>query len=187
MIAYVLMEDKSDVELLKRLIPSDLMVGVKVVTAPSLSSLTSIATTLLVDRKKPLAIVVESKTTDDDRVEERRLSIEESLWPRAAGVPVDIILAVPSLEIAFFHNPQVLEEIVGRRLTAEQIEFARALPTTVLSTMIEGSAFNNTHEIIDAANPLQLEIFRSSPAIAELSSFLSAVQQQEKAVSAVRP
>ncbi|HVA50241.1 MAG TPA: hypothetical protein VNH11_28055 [Pirellulales bacterium] len=185
MIAYIMTVGRSDVELLKGLLPRQLLAGIGFLAAESLSSVDSIAVSLLVDERKPLAIVVNAETVDEERIEERRLSLEESVTSFAAGVPVEIVVAVPSLEVVFFQEPRLLEEIVGRQLTPEQTAFARALPKMVLGMVLEGCAVKSPVEILTAATPQQLEVFRSSPPIEQLSSFLATVQEREKAGAGV--
>src|SRR5262249_1760204 len=84
MIAYVLVEGPTDERIVRQLIPRDLLEGVGVHAAGSRSGIASLGRTLLVDRRKPLAVVVDADSVAPEVVEERRQNLDDLLGLVAA-------------------------------------------------------------------------------------------------------
>jgi hypothetical protein len=180
MAAYVLTEGNSDTELLKKLLRPDLLQGVELVNGRGVSSAVSLARSLLVTRRKPVALVIDADSTNRDVAQERQRSTQEVVSAVAPRVPVRIVVAVPEIEGLFFHDPKVIERLLGRPLRGEELALARVHPKESLSRVMLGSRdFHGVGDIFNAAGPAEIETFRSFPAIRELSEFLEQVQEAD--------
>jgi hypothetical protein len=99
MISYIVCEGTFDVELLKYILPQDLLNDVEIVAAGGLSAIKSLSRSLLVRRQVPVAIVADADSIVPELVQERHNSIEELVRSVSIDTPVKVILAVPSIEI----------------------------------------------------------------------------------------
>jgi predicted ATP-dependent endonuclease of OLD family len=109
MTVYIVTEGQSDADLLKRLMPKELLEGVTIVPAGGLSSVKSLASSLLVRRRKPVAIVIDADSAEPELIQERRQSIEEVIESVAGGVPVKVVVAVPALDSPLPQNAAIAE------------------------------------------------------------------------------
>jgi hypothetical protein len=91
MIAYVLTEEPLDAGALRDALPSELRDGVEFIAAGSISSVKSLARSLLVRRRTPVALVIKGAPLAPELTEERRQNTEEMVASVAAGVPVKVL------------------------------------------------------------------------------------------------
>jgi len=180
--AYILVEGPQDAEVFKRLLAQQLQQGVEFVAGNGISRPASLARSLLVRRRKPLAIVVDSKSVDPRIVRERRESTEELVKSVAAHVPVKVIVAVPEIEAVFFHDPGVLERFFGRKLPGELLSLGRRDPVGVLRELSgQSNAQWDTVKSLDALDAPDVEVMRAAPVVKELTAFLEQIQHASKA------
>lgn len=90
MIAYVLTEEPLDAGALRDALPSELRDGVEFIAAGSISSVKSLARSLLVRRRTPVALVIKGAPLAPELTEERRQNTAEVVASVAAGVPVEV-------------------------------------------------------------------------------------------------
>src|SRR4051812_7070323 len=102
MIAYVVTEGQSDVDLLKALLPADLCHGAWFAAAGGTSAVISLASSLIAVRETPVAIVVDAKSIDPSAVRERRRDVEDMIRSVSPGIPFKVIVAVPAVEGILF-------------------------------------------------------------------------------------
>jgi hypothetical protein len=119
---YLLVEGDADLAFYRRLLPSEIQAETTIVTAGGRSNITSKARSLMVTKRRPLALVTDADAFEPDAVEQRLETLEELLRSATAGVPYKVILAVPETESWFFVVPEVLERLSGKPLTPEQRE-----------------------------------------------------------------
>ena len=98
MIAYIVVEGPADADWLRAAFPPESLEDVAIVPAGDLSEATSMARTLLVTRRKPLAFVFDADAEAPNVVRERFQSAQEIVGMVAGRVPFRVVLAVPSLE-----------------------------------------------------------------------------------------
>ena len=106
--AYIVTEGQFDVALLSRLLAHEVRSGVRVVSASGKSGAQSLARSLVAARRLPVALVLDADTTDKALVREQRLVARELLTMASPGIPTEVFMAVPSIEILFFTDPQNL-------------------------------------------------------------------------------
>src|SRR5688572_3356592 len=100
--AYVVVEGMLDAVFLRAVLPKELLKVTELVAAGERSNLASVARTLLITRRKPLAIVADADAMDEGSVHEKQQSTEELVRAVAAGLPTKVILVRPALEALFF-------------------------------------------------------------------------------------
>lgn len=101
---YVVTETEANTQLIKRVLPQDLLDGVSFVAAGGPYAVVSMARSLVVRRRTPVAVVFDVHSRAPELARERRQEAEEALSYVAGGVPTRVIVAVPTL----------VEELTGR-------------------------------------------------------------------------
>ena len=75
------------------------------------SAVFSFARTLLAVRRIPVAVVIDADSPEQDAALECQRDAEEVNGDAAAGLPLRVLVAVPELEILFFHRPELLRRV----------------------------------------------------------------------------
>src|SRR5437870_709010 len=104
MIAYIVTREPAYAERVRRALPADALEGVKIIAAGSLSSVKSMARSILAVEQIPVAIVFDAHTTVQEVIDERRQAVEEIVG-MVAPVPFGVFLAVPDLETVCAQGP----------------------------------------------------------------------------------
>jgi hypothetical protein len=91
MAAYVLIEEGLDTERLQNALPGDLLRTAVFVAPDEISSVHSLARSLLVKRRTPVALVIKGAAGAPDITEERRRNTEEVVGMVAGDVPLKVL------------------------------------------------------------------------------------------------
>jgi hypothetical protein len=136
--AYVITEGPFDAELLRLVLPRDVVDDVQFVPAGSLASMKSLARSLIVQRRTPIAIVIDADSNSPEVVEERRQSTEEVVGIVAGTVPVKVLVAVPEIEGIFFQDTAFLKRLLGQDVPKDLALLAQR-PTLCAVKEVPGS------------------------------------------------
>ncbi|MBD2453356.1 hypothetical protein H6G80_04620 [Nostoc sp. FACHB-87] len=178
MIAYIVCEGASDVELLQRVLPKELLNNIEIVAAGGLSAIKSLARSLVVRRQVPIAIVADADSVAPEVVQERLSSIEEIVKSVAIDTQVKVILAVPSIEIIFFQDRSLLSRLLGYEPSPEMLSLATSQPNKVLKQLLSQSQRDYSQSsITQQLTNDDLKILRQNSVIQEVIHFLQSVQQ----------
>ena len=171
--AYVLVEGASDVALLRRILPEKALEDVELVNAGGSSEIPSLARSLLVRRRRPVAVVMDSDSVEPDLIDERRQSTEGLIRLADASVPVKVISAIPQIEAWLLEAPEKIERIVGGKVSGERLELAKLDPRRTLTSLAEKNQRRwDANQAIDALDDEDIQRIRSIPEVEELSAFL---------------
>jgi hypothetical protein len=173
--AFVIVKGQTDVEILKALLPHEIVDSISTVTAGERSNLTSVARTLLVTQHKPVAILVKAESQDETLIQQQRQTTEDLVKAVSGKVPVKVILLVPEIEIVFFQAPRVIERVFGPALPDELVILARDNPKAALSQLFARKmpGPHNLRAVLDRLDDEDIESLRSTPPIRELITFLT--------------
>lgn len=170
--AYIVTEGRSDSDLLRRILPGELSHEVDILEAGGISSVKSMARSLLVTRRKPVAIVVDADSDDRFQAGVRFRDIEEVVEIAAPGVPVKVLVAVPELEAVLFQAPGLVARVFGDRATAEVMDLARRSPNQALGRLDEAGGVSAHQKILSQLTESDLAVIREAEVIRELIAFL---------------
>ncbi len=123
--AYLVTESHLDTEVLKHLLPKDVVQNTEFVAAKGQYSARSLAGTILSERMRPVALVLNAETEDADLIQTRRTTISSLLRLASAGVPYEVFLAVPTVAAILHLDSVRMESFDSERLnslSAEQIQ-----------------------------------------------------------------
>ena len=100
--AFLVVKDIADVKLVTSLLPPEIQRQITVVAAGDRSNLTSVARTLLVTKRKPLAVLVNAGPVDGNSALGLRRETEELLRAVSGGVPFKVFMMMPEIEAMLF-------------------------------------------------------------------------------------
>ncbi len=179
MIAYIVCEGTSDVELLRKTLPKELLDEVGFVAGGRLSSVKSLARSLIVRRQVPIAIVADADSIVPSLIQERISGLEELMESVAINTPVKAILAVPSIDIIFFQDTALLCRALGYEPSQEVLNLAISQPKQVIQQLIAQSQMSYsqfTQQFTQQFTNEDLEVLRKSPVIEQMIQFLQSVK-----------
>jgi hypothetical protein len=178
MTAYLVCEGDRDAQLLKRVLPAELLNTVEIIAAGGLSAVKSLARSLIVRRQLPVLIAIDADVTIPAQVEERRKDIEEIVGSVAANTPFKVILSVPAIETIFFQDVSLLSRLLGYEPSHEMLGLAVYQPSQSLSQLIaESKKYHSQSQLVEQLTNEDLEILRRTSAIQEIIQFLQSVRE----------
>jgi hypothetical protein len=170
--AYVVVEGLTDVKLITSLLPQEIQQQTTLVPAGGRTNLTSVARTLLVTKRKPLAVLVDADTVDETSVLELRRETEELLRAVSGGVPFKVFMMVPEIEALLFRVPAAVERITGLQLSADNMALSRYNPHQVILQLGQNKSVI-IEQIVNGLTAEELNRIRETSPIKELIEFLS--------------
>ncbi len=180
--AYIFAEGPTDAELLRRIVPQDILQDSEIVMAGGSSGIPSLARSILVRRKTPVAVLMDSDSVNPELIEERQRSMEEFIRAADASVPVKVVSAIPEIEAWFMVSPELIERLVGQPVSIDELTHGRAEPKAFLERLAKGNKRTwNAHQAIAELDTRDIERIRAIPQVAELNQFLERVKRGERA------
>lgn len=174
---YLLVEGPNDEAFLRRVLPDESQSGVEWINAGGSSGIPSLARTLLVRRKCPLAVVMDSDSVEPDMIEERRESTAELISAADASVPVKVVMAIPEIEGWLLAAPESIERIFGQKMSEEWLALGKSDPRRALRWLAERNQRSwDINQAIGALDDQDIQRIRAVPELAELSAFLQEMQ-----------
>jgi hypothetical protein len=178
MIAYIICEGVDDKQLLKIVLPEISLNQVEIVVGGGISSVKSIARSLVVRRQTPVAIVVDSDSTVPELVQMRIRETTEIVESVSVNTPVKVMLFVPELEAIFFQDLQLLSKLLGYAPSQDELSLAASQPRKVLAQLLAKSdKVRNRTEIINQLAEENINNLRDFSTIQELIEFLQSVRE----------
>src|SRR3954465_848280 len=125
----VFVEGPSDQVLLSRLV-SDLgqEEEIRLVASGGRDAARPLARKQLLVARDPVALVIDSDTTDSMRVAQQQRDLEDYLRWGAQGVGFAVIQFVPEIEVIFFQKPAVLRRALGQELDGSAVIAGKFAP-----------------------------------------------------------
>jgi hypothetical protein len=183
MITYIVCEGSFDAQLLKTVLPANLLTDVGVVAAGRVSGVESLARSLVVRRRVPVVIVVDADSVVAELVEQRRKDIEETVESVSINTPVKVVMAVPEMEIIFFQDVSLLSRLLGYIPPQDILDLAVFQPKQALEQLLSQSEIiHDRSQIIDRLAKEDIEILRSSSVMQEIVHFLESVRETASVV-----
>ena len=178
MITYIVCESDFDAQLLKTVLPSNLLIDIGVVAAGKVYAIKSLAMSLVVRRRVPVIIVFDADSVVQELVEQRRNDIEEIVVFVAGKIPVKVVPAVPQIEIIFFQDVSLLSRLLGFTPSKDILDLAVSQPREALEQLIsESELIQDSSQIIEQLTNEDIEILRSSSVMQEIVQCLESVRE----------
>lgn len=179
MSVFVVAEEPTDVQLLQRLLPSAADPDLRVLDGGISTSATSVASSVRAMRGVPVILVLNARTVDEESMLERGTTVRSLLQYGGPPVRSELVFAVPELEVVLFHDPAVLERLLGLKVSQEDRIEARFIPRKVLGRLLEQSGrFASELELIEALDNDAAERLAQHPLIQQLEALIADVRAQ---------
>ncbi len=183
MITYIICEGSFDAQLLKTVLPANLLTDVGVVAVGRVSGVESLARSLVVRRRVPVVIVVDADSVVPELVQQRRKDIEETVESVSINTPVKVVMAVPEMEIIFFQDVSLLSRLLGYIPHQDILDRAVIQPKQALEELIARSELiHDRSQILDRLTNKDIEILQLSSVMQEIVHFLQSVRETANAV-----
>jgi hypothetical protein len=171
--AYVVVEDRFDAEILKRVLPQQVSEATEFTIGSGRYSAQSLARSLLAVGQTPVALVVDADTTDKSAICEQEDWLRESLQQASAGARFDVFLAEPEIEILLFESKEFVEELSPRSVSPTELSLARSDPKGFLARALGDRRVSDV--LLRRLDDRAVAAMRGHPLIEGLNRFLSSV------------
>jgi hypothetical protein len=180
---YVVVEGKSDVELLKRVLGDEVSSrSAQITDGGGRSGAASLATSILAVRRRPVVLVLDADTTEESLVAEQRAYHEYRFRMAGGAREARVVMAVPTLEICLFQAPSVLSNALAIQLGEEQRIKAEYVPSKVLAELVpQGSHGHPLTSVASRLKPDHVRELRGTPLIQEILHAIADVTKQQAA------
>jgi hypothetical protein len=172
--AYIVTEGEADRVLLSRLLAEEVREGARIGWASNRSGAQSLARSLVAAHKRAVALVLDADTTDEALVREQRLVTREYLAMASPGVPTEVFMAVPCIEVLFFADREMLTRLVGVYPSDHLWETGQFDPKNALDELRK-DVHSRASSVLDLVSVLTDEdaaLMSRHPPIRELKAFL---------------
>ncbi|MBD2133103.1 hypothetical protein H6F47_11845 [Sphaerospermopsis sp. FACHB-1094] len=181
-LAYILTESDKDIEILQKLLPKNLIQDIKFIAGASSYRARSLASSLLATQKIPVFLIIDADTNNPSQVFEKKDLINYMLSQASSGIPFQISLAIPEIEIIFLQNKPLIEKIAQREFNDLEWQLAQSKPKEFLETVL--GAEKPINEIIFSnINDEEIKILQQHPLIQEIITFLSSLTKSSVAIN----
>lgn len=170
--SYVVTEGPYDVELLRRIIAGRIKKPPEILAAGVRSSVVALATSLLIDRCGPVALVMDSNTHNENSVREQKIICYELMKRFAIDISFRVFFAQPSLEVILLETPELIGQVFEQKFSEDRLMAATIHPGQSLARMTEESRFGTTAQLVQDLDPEQLDMLTEHPLMRSLLQFL---------------
>jgi hypothetical protein len=171
-------EGKYDAIMLRTLLSAVDLADVQILEGGGKSSAISLGTSLALNRRMRVAIVVDADTTYPNRLEEQR-EIFEDLQRRGAGDgSCKLFLAVPTLEDDLFPTAEAFASTFGLKLTPRQVDRYSQGWQLVARAFLSKPEADKMTTIAAAVRPAEVSRLFDKPLLRDLKTYLSAADEQ---------
>jgi len=171
--AYVVVEGATDADILRRVLPRDLVEDVEFVVANGRSAAMSLARSILVVKRAPVALVVDADTNDEVAVKEQLDLLRYYMSYGAGAAPFEVLAAVPEIDAVLFQDRSLIERITGRKSSDLEWQMARRHPKEWLTAVMPDRAAVAHH--LNGVGEDTLSVLRQHALVRQLMQFLSSV------------
>jgi hypothetical protein len=170
--AYIVTKCPRDLAILKKILPESLVQSVLFVNGESEYGAESMARKLLSSKRSPVVLVMDAKTNDAALIEERSNDLGFLMRQAAGGVPFKMAIAIPEIEVVFFHDRALLEMMIQKPLTDLEWQLAQHHPKGLLETL-PTSVAGFVETALDSMSESMIQTLRQHPLIQDIISFLN--------------
>jgi hypothetical protein len=172
----IVVEGKSDAEVLQALLPSFALDQSEFYVAGDRTTLVSFARTLFVKHRRPLAVLIDSESLDPGFILELVNSMKQLLRALAGSTPVEVIHCIPELEAIFFEAKIGLRTIFPLYDEWSFLMFSKFTPKKALQDLFEnGGGPKNLTEFLNCLTPEDVARLQGMYQISQIVEFIHKV------------
>jgi len=171
--AYVVTEHQFAAKILERLLPKKIAESTCFVTRPQ--SAPSSARSIVSAKKRPVALVMDTHTRHELTIWERE-DLIRSLARSIVGVPFELFFVIPELEIVFFQDRPLLEQLFQRKISDVEWAVGHFQPQNSFSDLLKNGSQHLSHEeLLDRFTDDMISVLQQHYPVREINHFLSSV------------
>lgn len=174
---WIICESQVAADLLKTLLPAEVVQPEKIFISHAKSSGVSMARTLLLRPAVSVLLVEDADTLNEAAIDERLDFISWALTLVSSPERFDVFLFRPEVEAVFFQSADFLA-LCGKSLSEMELKVARRAPKLALSDL------GLNADVIHQAGPQGLLLLKQSPLIGELLAKVRNLNASQAAHSA---
>ena len=183
MTIYIVVKDRFQVAALKRILPSTRLLDIRILYGgPGGYRGNAISMAERVRSEtggEPVILLIDAQTVDEESIADQDGDI--GYFARSLGPPIrsELVFAVPEVEVVLFHDPEVLEGLLGIEISAEERVEARFIPRKVLARLIERSGrFADATEMVEAMDDEGARRLAAHPLVQQLERLIAEIREQ---------
>lgn len=181
----IFVEGPTDELLLSRLL-DDLGGLLRIVVTGGRDAARPLARKQLLVAKEPVALVIDSDTTDPMRIAQQQRDLEDYLRFGAQGVPFAVIQFVPEAEGILFQNPAVLRNALGREPDESALVAGKFAPRAMVKQLMARNGNDDFASVVARLGEADLREIRRLEPVATLRKFIQQSQGAETGFAATR-
>lgn len=180
-LAYIVIEGKTDQEILQKILPKNLLEHIKFVVGKGHYEARSLAISLLATRHIPVILILDADTNNESQIWEKSDLINYSFRRASGNIPFLVSLAVPEIEIIFLENKPLIEKIAQRQFNDLEWKLSQSQPKEFLKTVL-GQEKSINEIIFTKINDQEMNKSQQHPLIQEIITFLSSLTASSVAI-----
>lgn len=171
---YIVTEGNTDIEILRTLLPKEYLEDLEFVNGKGSYSAQSLASTIVDVRRRSVALVLDADTLDEATVNEKKTFLYQTIRPTKSHTFFEVFIAVPEIEILFFHDKGLLEDILGKKISDAEWAFSKVKPRKYLEEVL---GLNNgvASKLLQRIDSKGIKILQNQPFISDMTDFLSKI------------
>ncbi|MGB0383395.1 MAG: hypothetical protein ACPGWR_01105 [Ardenticatenaceae bacterium] len=171
--AYVVTENQVAAKILEGVLPKKIVESTSFVVRPQ--SPTSTARSIVSAKRRPVALVMDTHTRHEGSIYEQE-DLIRYISRSIAGIPFELFFVIPELEIVFFQDRPLLEQLLQRKVTDVEWAVGHFQPQNSLSDLLKNGSQTLTHEeLLDRLTDDMIEVLQQHYPVREISEFLCSV------------
>ncbi|MCI0487944.1 MAG: hypothetical protein L0229_15235 [Blastocatellia bacterium] len=180
--AYLVTEGPADAEIIKKLLPDDIVQDIEFVVGSGLYSAQSLARSILAVKETPVALVLNADMTNEASIQEKEDFYREALRQASSGAKFEVFLAKPGVDTFVFQNPHFMEWLAEQNYSKADLNTLRSHSGEFLYK----SESKNSQDVLLLENILDdidrktIKAIQKSTFINDLIKFLSSVIGKKK-------
>jgi len=172
--AYIVIQGKSYEAAIESILPRNMADDVLVTEGTSQSSAISLAASILIVKQRPVALIVDAGTTDADDIQTQKYVLRDILYRASPGIPFEVFLAAPEMEVLFLQDRRFIEKIANRKFSDTEWQDAALHPKKFLSDLLKQDA-SVSAKLLEKIDDEAVRNVQAHPLLRNVCNFLSSV------------
>lgn len=167
----LIIEGTDDELILKHLLPETTLRNVNFVIGGRKYAALSLARSMVAVRQVPVVFVIDADTLNESAAQQTVSELQESLESVSPNIPFEVIAFMPEIEMLFFQNRRIAEQVTGHKFSKEEFARAQSRPKEALKSRLTDSLAEALTKLTDA----DVWMLRTEPSLKQLTAFVSTV------------
>jgi hypothetical protein len=169
---WIVVGGMTDEAILRALLPSEMLPNSEFVPVGVRSSVPSLASTILVKYRQPVAVLLDTDSLDGPVITELLTSTDELLRAVAGRIPFKVIVCIPHIETIVFDSSINLARLFPKYDPQFFLAFAKFNPKAALDFLFKnGGGPTSLSQLLASLTPEDVAKLQGTPPIHQLMEF----------------